>query len=142
MAGWLEAFAAHPKIGDLEGLRKKYGAFAAMSQGEQAAAAASASQDTLQARPCRPRHCVVCGNPFSCIWQRDSAHLPRNAGCNPPARCRPPADTPWSALCVCRPAMQELADWNARFERKFGHIFIICAAGKSAGEVLQALKSR
>jgi 2-oxo-4-hydroxy-4-carboxy--5-ureidoimidazoline (OHCU) decarboxylase len=38
--------------------------------------------------------------------------------------------------------MQELADWNARFERKFGHIFIICAAGKSAGEVLQALKSR
>ena len=41
----MEAFAAHPKIGDMEGLRTKYrggggsSAFADMSKGEQAAAA-------------------------------------------------------------------------------------------------------
>ena len=40
VTGWLEAFAAHPKIGDLEGLRKKYGGtFGELSRGEQAAAA-------------------------------------------------------------------------------------------------------
>lgn len=39
--GWLEAFAAHPRIGDVEGLRKKFGGFADMSRGEQASAAAA-----------------------------------------------------------------------------------------------------
>lgn len=48
VTGWLEAFAAHPRIGDLEGLRKKYGgAFGAMSQGEQAGAA-GAPEEVLQ----------------------------------------------------------------------------------------------
>jgi hypothetical protein len=48
VAGWLEAFAAHPKIGDMEGLRKKYGgAFGEMSTGEQAAAAGT-PDDVLQ----------------------------------------------------------------------------------------------
>jgi hypothetical protein len=47
VTGWLEAFAAHPKIGDVEGLRKKFGAFANMSKGEQAAGA-SASEQTLR----------------------------------------------------------------------------------------------
>ena len=37
---------------------------------------------------------------------------------------------------------QELADWNARYEAKFGHIFIICASGKSAKEMLDAVKGR
>ena len=50
ISGWLEAFAAHPKIGDLEGLRKKYGgAFGDMSRGEQAAAA-GAPEAVLQVR--------------------------------------------------------------------------------------------
>ncbi|KAL4422666.1 hypothetical protein ABPG75_008863 [Micractinium tetrahymenae] len=84
ITGWLEAFAAHPRIGDLEGLRKKYaGAFGAMSQGEQARAA-GAPEEVLQA----------------------------------------------------------LADWNARYEAKFGHIFIICASGKSAEEMLAAVQRR
>ena len=38
--------------------------------------------------------------------------------------------------------LQELADWNAQYEAKFGHIFIICASGKSAKEMLDAVKSR
>lgn len=39
-------------------------------------------------------------------------------------------------------AVQELADWNARYEAKFVHIFIICASGKSAKEMLDAVKGR
>ncbi|KAI3430399.1 hypothetical protein D9Q98_004994 [Chlorella vulgaris] len=81
--GWLEAFAAHPRIGDLEGLRKKFGAFADMSKGEQAAAGGA-------------------------------------------------ADT----------TLQSLADWNRKYEDRFGHIFIICAAGKSAEEMLAAVQQR
>ena len=51
ITGWLEAFAAHPKIGDLEGLRKKYAgtAFGALSTGEQAGAA-GAPEVVLQVR--------------------------------------------------------------------------------------------
>lgn len=47
VTGWLEAFAAHPRIGDLSALRHKYGAFADSSRREQAAAV-SASDSTLQ----------------------------------------------------------------------------------------------
>lgn len=84
VTGWLEAFAAHPRIGDLEGLRKKYGgAFGAMSQGEQAGAAGAAEE-----------------------------------------------------------VLQALAQWNARYETKFGHIFIICASGKSATDMLAAVQQR
>jgi OHCU decarboxylase len=45
-ADWLEAFAAHPLIGDVESLRKKYAATRAMAAGEQASAA-GASESTL-----------------------------------------------------------------------------------------------
>lgn len=84
VAGWLQAFAAHPRIGDMESLKKKFDAFTSFSQGEQATAASSASDATLQS----------------------------------------------------------LADWNAQYETKFGHIFIICAAGKSANFMLNAVKTR
>ena len=35
-----------------------------------------------------------------------------------------------------------LADGNGRYERKFGFIFIVCATGKTAGEMLRLLESR
>ena len=46
------------------------------------------------------------------------------------------------AVTACSAVPQELADWNARYEAKFGHIFIICASGKSAKEMLDAVKGR
>eukprot|EP00887_Chlorella_sp_A99_P007198 scaffold2.g7198.t1 len=112
IVGWLEAFAAHPKIGDLERLKAKYGAFADMSKGEQAAAA-GASEATLQAR---------------------AAESPCLAM---PAVLRSPRLPPG-----LRRALQELAEWNSKYEAKFGHIFIICASGKSADEMLAAVKAR
>ena len=36
----------------------------------------------------------------------------------------------------------ELADLNTRYEDKFGFIFIVCASGKSAAQMLALLKSR
>jgi 2-oxo-4-hydroxy-4-carboxy-5-ureidoimidazoline decarboxylase len=38
--------------------------------------------------------------------------------------------------------LQELADYNQRYEQRFGYIFIVCATGKSAAEMLSLLKSR
>ncbi len=38
--------------------------------------------------------------------------------------------------------LQELAKGNRAYEMKFGYIFIVCATGKSAKEMLTLLKSR
>ena len=82
-ADHLEAFAAHPRIGDLAALRAKFASTAAWAEGEQAGTAA-ADEATLQA----------------------------------------------------------LAAGNAAYEAKFGHIFIVCATGKSAAEMLALLHAR
>jgi 2-oxo-4-hydroxy-4-carboxy-5-ureidoimidazoline decarboxylase len=80
---WLEAFAAHPRIGDIDGLRAKYASTAAWSLGEQAGAA-SADEQTLH----------------------------------------------------------DLAAGNRDYEARFGHIFIVCATGRSAAEMLTLLRQR
>src|SRR5204862_7995938 len=82
-AEWLEAFAAHPKIGDLEALRSKYTQTAAWSAGEQAGLA-GALEATLLA----------------------------------------------------------LAEGNRQYESTFGHIFIVCATGKTAEQMLTLLEQR
>jgi allantoicase len=35
-----------------------------------------------------------------------------------------------------------LAEANREYEARFGHVFIVCASGKSAAEILQALRAR
>lgn len=82
-ADWLEAFAAHPKIGDLQSLRMKYAGNKEWSGGEQAG-----------------------------VNHADEAVL------------------------------HKLAEGNAAYEAKFGFIFIVCATGKSAAEMLAILESR
>lgn len=80
---WQEAFAHHPRIGDVAALRERFAATAAWAGAEQSGAAA-ASEATLEA----------------------------------------------------------LAEGNREYERRFGHIFIVCATGKSAGEMLELLRAR
>lgn len=82
-ADWLEAFARHPRIGDIASLRAKYASTAAWA-GEEQRGAAAASDGTLEA----------------------------------------------------------LADGNRAYERRFGYIFIVCATGKSADEMLALLQAR
>jgi 2-oxo-4-hydroxy-4-carboxy-5-ureidoimidazoline decarboxylase len=80
---WAEAFRHHPRIGDVEGLRKKFASTASWAAGEQAGAA-SADESTLEA----------------------------------------------------------LARGNRVYEERFGCIFIVCATGKSAREMLDILEAR
>jgi len=80
---WLEAFAAHPRIGDLNALRAKFSNTAAWSAGEQAGLAGAPD--------------VV---------------------------------------------LEALARGNRLYEEKFGYVFIICATGKTAGEMLALLEER
>jgi 2-oxo-4-hydroxy-4-carboxy-5-ureidoimidazoline decarboxylase len=82
-ADWLEAFAAHPRIGDLEGLKKKFATTAAWASGEQAGVAGAAEA-----------------------------------------------------------VLHELAEGNRLYESRFGYIFIVCATGKSAEEMLHLLRQR
>ncbi|XP_044492524.1 uric acid degradation bifunctional protein TTL isoform X2 [Mangifera indica] len=74
--GWLQAFSAHPQIGQSTSSE--------WSKGEQSTAFATATDSTLR----------------------------------------------------------ELADWNARYMHKFGFIFIICASGRTTGQILAELKRR
>jgi 2-oxo-4-hydroxy-4-carboxy-5-ureidoimidazoline decarboxylase len=80
---WLEAFAAHPRIGDMDALRARFTATAAWSMHEQAGVA-GAPEDVLR----------------------------------------------------------RLAEGNQAYEARFGYIFIVCATGKSAAEMLALLVER
>lgn len=80
---WLEAFAHHPKIGDVESLRAKFASTADWAGKEQ-----------------------------SGVQHADFATLAR------------------------------LAALNKEYEAKFGYIFIVCASGKTAQEMLQLLINR
>jgi allantoinase len=80
---WLEAFAAHPKIGDLDSLRAKFAATASYSATEQAGVE-GANEETLRS----------------------------------------------------------LAEGNCAYQSRFRHIFIVCATGKTAEEMLGLLRVR
>jgi 2-oxo-4-hydroxy-4-carboxy-5-ureidoimidazoline decarboxylase len=80
---WCEAFTHHPRIGDMEALRKRFATTAAWASAEQAGTA-SASEEVLRS----------------------------------------------------------LAEGNRRYEERFGHIFIVCATGKSAREMDALLRAR
>ena len=80
---WTQAFAHHPKIGDLDSLRKKFPSTAGLAEKEQSGMAGTSEK-----------------------------------------------------------ALQSLAEGNKLYEAKFGYIFIVCATGKSAEEMLALLNGR
>jgi 2-oxo-4-hydroxy-4-carboxy-5-ureidoimidazoline decarboxylase len=82
-ADWVEAFSAHPRIGDREALRRRFAATRDLSEREQAAMNA-VSEDVLAA----------------------------------------------------------FEEANAAYEARFHYLFIICATGRSAEEMLAALRAR
>lgn len=80
---WLEAFAAHPRIGDVESLKKKFAATAAWCEGEQAGVSEASNE-----------------------------------------------------------VLTKLSAGNEDYEERFGYIFIVCATGKPAAEMLELLEAR
>jgi 2-oxo-4-hydroxy-4-carboxy-5-ureidoimidazoline decarboxylase len=82
-AEWREAFAHHPRIGDIDTLRKKFAASASLSSSEQSGLT-GARADVLSG----------------------------------------------------------LLEGNREYEARFGYIFIVCATGKTAAEMLDLLRAR
>ncbi len=82
-ADWREAFAQHPKIGNVENLRRKFASTSVWTAGEQSGVVGA--EETM---------------------------------------------------------LTALAEGNNAYEAKFGYIFIVCATGKSAGEILEVLLAR
>ncbi len=80
---WLEAFAAHPRIGDIAALREKFVATSDLCGSEQAGVAGAGDH-----------------------------------------------------------VLHDLAEGNRQYEARFGYIFIVCATGKSAEEMLALLQAR
>lgn len=87
---WLEAFAAHPKIGDLSTLRARYASGDSRSDRKTAWAASEQSQ----------------------------------------------------VEAASEETLRALAAANEQYDAKFGFIFIICASGKSAEEMLTSIGER
>jgi OHCU decarboxylase len=64
------------------------------------------------------------------------------------ARSAPDLERRWSEgeqsrAREARPAvLTELATMNAEYENRFGHVFLICATGKSAAEILEEARAR
>jgi 2-oxo-4-hydroxy-4-carboxy-5-ureidoimidazoline decarboxylase len=84
-ADWLEAFAAHPKIGDPDALRARFAATSASAwSASEQAGVAGAPEDVLR----------------------------------------------------------RLAEGNHQYEQRFGYLFIVCASGKTARELLEQLEQR
>lgn len=80
-------------------------------------------------------------------WIEAFSHHPRIGG-KDALRARFAATASWSQGEQSQVAeadeatLDALAAGNAEYESKFGHIFIVCAAGKSAQEMLRLLRGR
>src|SRR5688572_4299154 len=80
---WKEAFAQHPRIGDIESMQKKFNS--------------------------------------SAHWEAEEQSGIKNASSQ---------------------MLEELAEANKRYEEKFGYIFIVCASGMTAEEMMAMLQTR
>jgi 2-oxo-4-hydroxy-4-carboxy-5-ureidoimidazoline decarboxylase len=58
------------------------------------------------------------------------------------ASLRQSAEEQAKAMAADDAAKQALRDGNRRYEERFGRIFIVCASGKTAGEMLEILEQR
>ncbi|MDO8757525.1 MAG: 2-oxo-4-hydroxy-4-carboxy-5-ureidoimidazoline decarboxylase [Elusimicrobiota bacterium] len=80
-------------------------------------------------------------------WLEAFSHHPRIGG-KDALRAKFAATQSWAtgeqagAAAASEAVLDELAAGNAAYENRFGHIFIVCATGKSAAEMLDLLKSR
>ncbi|KAG6503710.1 hypothetical protein ZIOFF_036034 [Zingiber officinale] len=104
VAGWLEAFAAHPPIGSISPSVSQSLFFQSLS------------------------FLFLFWNPFNFFivgrirWSKEEQS----------AAMATATDT----------TLQELVDWNIRYQEKFGFVFLICASGRGTPEILAELKKR
>ena len=114
---------------------------------------ASWADAVLAARPFRDKNALLAASDAAWAktgeadWREAFSHHPRIGG-KDALREKFAATKAWAsgeqsgAAAATEAVLGELAAGNARYEKKFGHIFIVCATGKSAAEMLDLLKSR
>lgn len=110
---WLEAFASHPRIGNKGDLEKA-------SEREREASQAGGGGNSASERPMQST------STSSTSLSHAAAAAAEQAG----------------AASSSQQTLAELARWNSLYERRFGHIFIVCASGRSGEEMLADLKRR
>lgn len=109
--------------------------------------------DVLAARPFRDKAALLAasdaawGRTEEPDWREALSHHPRIGG-KDALREKFAATRAWAkgeqagAAAASEKVLDALAEGNAAYEKKFGHIFVVCATGKSAAEMLDLLKSR
>eukprot|EP00921_Rhytidocystis_pertsovi_P003869 GHVQ01006699.1.p1 GENE.GHVQ01006699.1~~GHVQ01006699.1.p1 ORF type:complete len:227 (+),score=47.64 GHVQ01006699.1:340-1020(+) len=120
---FLEAFAAHPPIGDLASLRQKF------------------NVSSLPPSPQLQTH----NNPPSSSPSLSSTLLSQPSSDNPSSSsCHANwcATEQQSAMTASDEVLQELSRLNKAYMSRHGFIFIVCATGKTAAEMLQLLRER
>ena len=75
-------------------------------------------------------------------WLEAFAVHPRIGGRSPGSRSRWAAEEQSGAASADDESKARLAALNDLYERRFGYIFIVCATGKSAAEMLNLLEAR
>ncbi|MEQ1919466.1 MAG: 2-oxo-4-hydroxy-4-carboxy-5-ureidoimidazoline decarboxylase [Elusimicrobiota bacterium] len=107
----------------------------------------------LTARPFRDRTALLAASDAAWVktaeadWLEAFSHHPRIGG-KDALREKFAATKAWASgeqagtAAATEAVLDALAAGNAAYEKKFGHIFIVCASGKSAAEMLDLLKSR
>ncbi len=80
-------------------------------------------------------------------WREAFAHHPK-IGDKDALRARFASTRQWAegeqagAALASEEVLEALADGNQAYEARFGHIFIVCATGKTAAEMLALLRER
>jgi 2-oxo-4-hydroxy-4-carboxy-5-ureidoimidazoline decarboxylase len=107
----------------------------------------------LAARPFRDKAALLAASDAAWAgtgeadWREAFSHHPRIGG-RDALREKFAATRAWAkgeqsgAAAASEAVLEALAAGNAAYEKKFGHIFIVCATGKSAAEMLDLLQSR
>jgi 2-oxo-4-hydroxy-4-carboxy-5-ureidoimidazoline decarboxylase len=76
-------------------------------------------------------------------WREAFSHHPRIGEHSPVASTRHLSEREqWGVTKASAGVRVELAELNREYQRKFGYIFIVCATGKTAEDMLLLLKAR
>ncbi|HEV8609720.1 MAG TPA: 2-oxo-4-hydroxy-4-carboxy-5-ureidoimidazoline decarboxylase [Thermoanaerobaculia bacterium] len=103
-------------------------------------------EEWLGAFAAHPRLGEVAGTGPTDLHPQQSIAGTGPAGLHPPPSLSRAAD--WSrreqagTKSASRQTLANLAEANREYEERFGHIFIVCASGKSAAEMLALVQSR
>jgi len=114
--GWLEAFAAHPKIGNVAGT-----GLAGLHPPPNSENGTDLFNRSSQQSTERGKNKSVANSQRFHAWSREEQGGTRGASPE---------------------TLANLADANRDYEERFGHVFIVCASGRNAAEMLALAQAR